>query len=167
MRTSLLVLLALAAPAALAQQSSPASSLSPAASIEQAKADVAELREHRDAVNKRLELLLASGEAAQARCVSGPANALRALSEVADAAFVSMNQSFSEGEDARAAYEGRKIAVAIAKARELRARADACEGTAAESTFGFLVEHPDDEDAEIDPGNVDLGTDPPDSTPFE
>lgn len=54
MRTSLLVLLGLAAPAALAQQSAPASTLSPAASIGQAKADVAELREHRDAVNKRL-----------------------------------------------------------------------------------------------------------------
>ena len=57
MRAPLLFLLGLATPA-LAQQASPASAVSPAASIQQAKADIAEIIGHRDAVNERMDALL-------------------------------------------------------------------------------------------------------------
>lgn len=166
MRAPLLFLLGLATPA-LAQQASPASAVSPAASIQQAKADIAEIIGHRDAVNERMDALLKSGKTEEARCMVGPANALRALAEVSDGAFVAMNKAFAEGEDARGEYEGRKIGVATAKARQLRAQADACEGKDNGVIERFYAEGGAEDAEQIDAGNVDIGDDPPNTTPFE
>lgn len=133
--------------------------------IAEASAAVVELREHRDEVDALYDAYVRGRQPVLAQCVSGPAADLRVLADLAERALSDM-KSAGEGSE-RAASEGRKVRVAISRARALHQQAEACAGVSSAETLPLEVEGPEGEDGQIDAGNKDLGTDPPGVTPFE
>ena len=93
--------------------------------------------------------------------------------QVAGNANASMQDALASGDAERADHEFRKIGVALTKARQFKAEADACSGgdgvtpgvTEVEVTNEGLSESDDTE--QIDDGNTGVGDEPPGTSPFE
>ncbi|MCB9761543.1 MAG: hypothetical protein H6739_16995 [Alphaproteobacteria bacterium] len=108
------------------------------------------------------------GEPVKVQCINKKLATVRALVEVSESAALSMQEALADGNDARADYEYRKINVALTKARQARAEADACLGDEGDPETQTVVDY-DEEEAEesIDAGNIDIGVDPPGTSSFE
>lgn len=123
-----------------------------------------------------VELLAATekgGDPIESLCVNNKLSAVRALVQVAGNANASMQDALASGDAERADHEFRKIGVALTKARQFKAEADACSGgdgvtpgvTEVEVTNEGLSESDDTE--QIDDGNTGVGDEPPGTSPFE
>ena len=113
------------------------------------------------------------GDVLTINCLTKKQAALRSLVEVSESASAKMNDAMVAGDKPRADAEFRKVAVALSKARQFRAEAEACggggDGESGETTVDVQGDAwgLGDDTSGIDDGNSDLGTDPPGTTPFE
>ena len=113
------------------------------------------------------------GREVEVLCVNNKLSAVRALVQVAGSANAGMLDALDAGDADRAEHEFRKIGVALTKARQFQAEADACSGddgvtpgvTEVEVTNEGLSETDDTE--RIDDGNTAVGDEPPGTSPFE
>lgn len=113
-----------------------------------------------------------AGETEQIECLGERLSQLKALSQVTEAAEISMKEALEVGNQERASHEMRKIAVALSKARQLSAEAQACMddqgaisgNTQVTSEGGFEGEETETEQLDVDV--LDQGYDAPDVSPF-
>jgi len=107
-------------------------------------------------------------------CLQSRLSYVRALLMVSERANGAMREARAEGLTTRSEHEFRKIAVAISKARQFLAEAEAClgEGGATPGTTELDVDDPsglaeDDDTTPMDDYFTVVGTDPPNTSPFE
>ncbi|MCB9792854.1 MAG: hypothetical protein H6741_09020 [Alphaproteobacteria bacterium] len=154
---------------ALAQDGAPAEGAATAApNLSAARASLAEIREHRDHVTKLQKSADGGDDEALTACLASRANQLTTLAEVSEGILTDFTTALGEGEDGRAAAEGRKLSVAATKARGLRAEADACGEGGGTTTEPIVVEDPyKGEQETVEVQNEGIGDDPPGASPFE
>lgn len=113
------------------------------------------------------------GDVLTINCLTKKLAALRSLVEVSESASATMNDALASGSKDRADAEFRKVAVALSKARQFRAEAEACSGGGDAGDGETIVDLEGDawgltdDTSALDDGNTDIGTDPPGVTPFE
>jgi hypothetical protein len=126
-------------------------------------------------ISKSLEDAEREQDLVRSSCLTKKKASVSTLVEVAEQAQAQMNAYLADGETEKADFEFRKIAVALSKARQFSAEADAaCMGasgtqsgvTDVQVTIEGLVDGGDDL-APIDDGNDDIGVDPPQTSPFQ
>ena len=113
----------------------------------------------------------------RSNCLTKKQAAVTALVEVAEQAQAQMNSNLAAGDIDKADFEFRKVAVALSKARQFSAEADACLGdsgtepgvTDVQVTVEGLADGDDLEPIEDMPDDVDfeVGIDPPETSPFQ
>lgn len=141
----------------------------PRVKLATAKAAIQQMTEIEQEISTLYNQAEKDGDAAQSQCVYKQLVSVRALLEVSKGAAQEMQKALGEGEDGRADYEGRKINVALSKAIDKQAQASACFGEGGQGDVQVSV---NDDNSEqliegIEDGNVDIGSDPPSTTPFE
>jgi hypothetical protein len=138
-----------------------------------ASSAIDEMRETETYLAQALSAAEKGGDPVEALCVNNKLSAVRALVQVAESANAGMQDALASGDAQRADHEFRKVGVALTKARQFKAEADACSGddgitpgvTEVEVTNEGLSESDDTE--RIDDGNTGVGEEPPGSSPFE
>lgn len=168
----LLVGLVFVAPAGAQQgppTGSPVVTIDPRVKLAEAKAAIDEMTGIEQQISELYAKAEKEGDPAQSQCVYKQLVSVRALLEVSKGAAQSMQQALAEGEDARADYEHRKIKVALSKATDKQAEASACFGEGGQGDVQVSVDTEGGEELieGIEDGNTDIGTDPPNTTPFE
>ncbi len=134
---------------------------------------VEEMRTADKDVSKLLADAERDGDVLTINCLTKKLAAIRSLVQVSESASVSMNDAMTAGNKPRADAEFRKVAVALSKARQFRAEAEACSGGGDGASGETLVDVEGDswglgdDTSALDDGNSDIGTDPPGTTPFE
>lgn len=105
-------------------------------------------------------------------CVAQAASSSSALEAVSQAAYGAFSSAMSQGAADRASFEYRKMAIALTKARELLAQAEACAsllgsrgGSSKTKLTGAPSASADDMKALPD-DMMDWAFDPPDASPF-
>ncbi|MCB9794062.1 MAG: hypothetical protein H6741_15210 [Alphaproteobacteria bacterium] len=169
MSRSLPLLLALVALPALAQEATDGAPVeSKAPSLSDARGALTEIREHRDHVTQLHDKAKGGDDAELSTCLASRVTQLNTLSEVSEGILADMTSALGEGEDGRAAAEGRKLTIAATKARSLRAEAEACGQEGGVTEAPVVVEDPyGDEEEQVDVENQGVGNDPPGASPFE
>lgn len=139
--------------------------------IQGAKDALSEMNSADAEVAKDLESAEKSGDADTAECIRIQRSKIAALIAVSARAQSDMNAALASGQDARADHEYRKIKVALVKVRQFRAEALACQGEGAvadgqtEITVDSDLDDSDDTDG-LGLSDGVVGTDPPNTTPF-
>jgi len=134
---------------------------------------LSEIRDIAKSVSKALEDAEGDQDLVRSNCLTKKQASISSLVEVAERAEDQMNQYLADGNTDKADFEFRKVAVALSKARQFAAEADACLGdsgtqpgvTDVQVTIEGLADGDDLEP--IDDGNDDIGVDPPDTSPFQ
>lgn len=124
-------------------------------------------------ISKALEEAEREQDLVRSNCLTKKQASVSTLVEVAEQAQSQMNAYLADGETEKADFEFRKVAVALSKARQFSAEADACLGesgtqpgvTDVQVTIEGLADG--DDLAPIDDGNDDIGVDPPETSPFQ
>jgi len=124
-------------------------------------------------ISKALEDAEREQDLVRSNCLTKKQASVSTLVEVAEQAQAQMNDYLSQGDTDKADFEFRKVAVALSKARQFSAEADACLGesgmqpgvTDVQVTVEGLADG--DDLAPIDDGNDDIGVDPPETSPFQ
>jgi len=167
------------APTALAQddgasgQLEQGSSTSDREKLEFAESSVSEMNDAVKSVSKKLETAERESDDLKIQCLSKKLSGIRALSEVSADAKSSMEKALSSGDTSLAEHEFRKIAVALSKVRQFQAEAEACVGdsdttpgvTDVNVSIDGLTEGTETD--LMDPGDIDIGSEPPDQSPFQ
>lgn len=148
-------------------------STSPEEKIDYASSANAEVDEVVKAITKLVEAARRDSDVEQQQCLSNKLTAVRALRGVSESAESAMQQRLEAGDLERADHEFRKIAVALAKARQLMAEAERCtdSGALRDGSTTLVVEGGEvgsDEDTQAPeyPVEYDVDFDPPDASPF-
>lgn len=176
---SLLAGLALFTPVAVAQDPGATgvtgelerlASTSPQEKLQYSADALEEMRNGVKTVTKLVETARREGNVEELQCLNGRLTAMRALLQVSEAADVTMQESLAANSAERADHEFRKVAVALAKSRQLLAEADRCT-TLDETVNGdttVRVEGPlEGDDSGTSPfDDLDIGFDPPEASPF-
>lgn len=134
---------------------------------------VAEIDETVSYLSSMYESAKSKEDPALVSCVYKKYNATVSLQGVVASSSATMQEAMAAGEDGRADLEFRKIGVALTKAQQFKAEADACSGeqgvapgvTEIEVTNDGLGDGSDTE--EIESGNEGIGDEPPGTSPFE
>jgi hypothetical protein len=124
-------------------------------------------------ISKALEDAERESDMVRSNCLTKKQASVATLVEVAEQAQAQMNGYLAGGDSEKADFEFRKVAVALSKARQFSAEADACLGesgtqpgvTDVQVTVEGLADG--DDLAPIDDGNDDIGVDPPETSPFQ
>ncbi len=124
-------------------------------------------------ISKALEDAEREQDLVRSNCLTKKQASVSTLVEVAEQAQAQMNAYLAAGDSDKADFEFRKVAVALSKARQFDAEADACLGesgtqpgvTDVQVTVEGLAGG--DDLAPIDDGNDDIGVDPPETSPFQ
>ena len=122
---------------------------------------------------KRLDEAARRGRGGQGlECVSENLKAAESMSQVSDAALKTIEGALASGDQARASFEYRKIAIAVKRARTLTEEAERCalgEGIRDGVTRRKVTGSPGssvDETVGLPNDIVEYGFDPPDASPF-
>jgi hypothetical protein len=132
----------------------------------------AEISEAEKAVAKSLETARKGGDAQVIECVLSRLTAIRALQSVSQNAEGAMKTAIAAGEEEKANHEYRKIAVALAKTRQLRGEANQCDSTNGEGGGSTIVDWQsflDNNDGVFDDWDLDeldIVVEPPQVSPF-
>lgn len=122
-------------------------------------------------VGKLLETVRREADIERIKCLKNRFTSLRSILQVSEGAEGSMRYALEAGEVEKADHEFRKVAVALSKARQLRAEADGCgyDGSVQSGETDVIVEGGEfddlDETADIEL-DIEIGLDPPESSPF-
>lgn len=126
-----------------------------------------------DTISRLLEAARRNNDPDQIQCVSNKLTAVRALRGVSESASDAMAQRLEAGDAGRADHEFRKIAVALAKSRQLLSEAQYCtdSGGLQDGQTSLIVEGGEvGSEADIKapeyPNDYDVDFDPPDASPF-
>jgi len=148
-------------------------STTPQEKVVYAEETTSEVGEALREVNKLSEGAQREGEASKAECLATRLTALTALDEVSKAAATAMQAAIAAGEMERADHELRKLAVARSKSRQLLAEAQQCVSGAQALKAGETsvvveggVEETDESLEAVPYDPFDVGSDPPDTSPF-
>ena len=148
-------------------------STSPEEKLEYAAAANVEVDEVVSAISKLVEAARRDADVEQLQCLNNKLTAVRALRGVSESAEDAMQKRLEAGDLERADHEFRKIAVALAKARQLIAEAERCtdsgalrDGSTTLVVEGGEVGSDDDTKAPVYPTEFDVDFDPPDASPF-
>jgi len=133
---------------------------------------VGEMKEAVSDVSKKLANAEKENDDLKIQCLSKKLASIRSLSEVSETAQSSMEKALSSGDQALADAEFRKIAVALSKTRQFYAEAEACmvgsDTTPGVTDINVTSDALESDDlALMDPGDIDIGVDPPDQSPFQ
>ena len=135
---------------------------------------LSEIRSIAKTISKALEDAEREQNLVRSNCLTKKQASVSTLVEVAEKADSMMKVYLAEGDTEKAGFEFRKIAVALSKARQFAAEADAaCLGDAGSqpgvTDVQVTVEGLADGDdlAPIEDGNDDIGVDPPETSPFQ
>jgi hypothetical protein len=148
-------------------------STSPDEKVQYAAAATAEIQDAVAAVSKMLDQAERDGDAEKIECVQSRLKSLKALAHVTEAASVALSDALDASKSPIADHEVRKIAVAVAKTRQLRMEAEACvnESKSEEGTDTRDFTGPETADASdtegVDDDIIDIGEDPPEVSPFQ
>jgi len=102
------------------------SSTTPQEKVKYAADSNSEMRDAVKTVLKMLEGARRESNVEELQCLSNRLTSIRALAQVSEATEITMKESLAKGQQERAAYEFRKIAVALTKTRRLLAEANRC-----------------------------------------
>lgn len=124
-------------------------------------------------VSKQLEDAEKEGDDLKIQCLSKKLASIQALTEVSGDARDKMEKAIQSGDSAGAQHEFRKVAVALSKVRQFKAEADACVG-GSNTTPGVTdvnvsvdgLTGTDDTELMGD-SDVDIGSQPPNTSPFQ
>jgi len=118
------------APSAQAQddQVEAASSTSPKEKLDFAADAIVEMNDGVKTVEKLQEQVTRAGDEELIQCVRIKMASVRALADVSEGANIAMTDALAEGNDERAEFEFRKIAIGLSKVRQFVAEAEACVG---------------------------------------
>lgn len=124
-------------------------------------------------ISRLAEASRREGNVEQLQCHNTKLTAVRALRQVSESAQGAMQERLDAGDLERADHEFRKIAVALAKARQLLAEAERCGDTAAlrDGVTTVIVEGGEvgsdaDTRQPVYEPEFDVDFDPPDASPF-
>lgn len=104
------------------------SQTSPEEKIRFADMALEEMRLSVEDVSKMVEVAERENAMVAIQCLSRKLTTMRALLEVSESSGITMRQALADGEYETAEHEYRKIAIALARVRQFRAEADACDG---------------------------------------
>ena len=122
-------------------------------------------------VGKLLETVRREADVERIQCLKNRFTSLRSVLQVSEGAETSMRGALEAGEVEKADHEFRKVAIALSKARQLRAEADGCgyDSSVQSGETEVIVEGGEfddlDETVEVEV-EVEIGFDPPESSPF-
>jgi hypothetical protein len=149
-----------------------ASSTSPKEKLDFAANAIVEMNDGVKTVEKLQEQVTRSGDEELIQCVRIKMASVRALADVSEGANVAMTEALAAGNDERAEFEFRKIAIGLSKVRQFVAEASACVGqggsvdgdTEVSVNAQGVAEGDDTEE-----NNTDgvIGKDPPSTSQFE
>ncbi|MDG1479651.1 MAG: hypothetical protein P8R54_08670 [Myxococcota bacterium] len=161
-------------PSAQAQddQVEAASSTSPKEKLDWAADAIVEMNDGVKTVEKLQEQVTRSGDEELIQCVRIKMASVRALADVSVGANAAMTDALADGNDERAEFEFRKIAIGLSKVRQFVAEAEACVGqggtvdgdTEVSVNSQGIAEGDDTEESSTD---GIIGNDPPDASAFE
>jgi len=159
-------------PGGISSELEKTASTSPEQKIAYAQKANADISADEKAVSEMLEKARKDQEAQVIECLLSRLTAIRALQSVSQRAEGAMKDAIDAGSEEKANHEFRKIAVAVAKSRQLRAEANRCsvsDESGGNATIvdweSFLEEYGDVFD-EYDLDELDFGQDPPQVSPF-
>lgn len=165
-----LAILPLAVTPAVAQDGGEATEVAstPGEKLSEAQQALRDIRDISDYVGELLTGVKEGEQPVQVKCLNKKVASLKTLTEITESASLSMQESMAEGNDGRADHEYRKVGVALSKAKQLRAEAEACLGEdgAPETTIEVNESETEGSD-DVDSGNTDIGSDPPDVSPYQ
>jgi hypothetical protein len=147
-------------------------SASPQEKLEYAADAAEELREALKDADKLADDARRDGDPEELDCINQHLSQLRALAQVTEVAEGAMRTALEAGQSERADHELRKVAVALSKARQILADAQACTddaGLASGDTQVRVIGGYSGDGDETDPLEFDVmdqGFDPPDASPF-
>lgn len=148
-------------------------STTPEEKMDYASAANTEVDEVVKSITKLVEAARRDSDVEQLQCLNNKLTAVRALRGVSESAEDAMQKRLEAGDLERADHEFRKIAVALAKARQLMAEAERCtdSGALRDGSTTLVVEGGEvgsDEDTKSPefPVEYDVSFDPPDASPF-
>lgn len=104
----------------------------------------------------------------RSQCVSKKLDSLRTLSEIVMSSSIAMEGFLASGNDGQADREYRVVDTSVNRARTLRAEADACIGQKSDAQTSIVVE--EEQTGSEASGGIDtqgIGSDPPDSSPYQ
>lgn len=133
---------------------------------------VEELRESVKALTRLDEAARRGRGGSGLECVTTNLEAAKSLEQVAGAALTTIETAIAEGDQARASFEYRKIAIAVKRGRDLQAEGERCalgEGVRDGQTRRELTGAPSDvvdETRGMKDDIVEWAFDPPDASPF-
>lgn len=167
---SAFVALAFVGPA-IAQQvtASGPESIDPASQLQEARAAIVRMQGIEQSISEIYAQVENGDDAAVSQCVYKQLVAVRSIIEISATSVQNIQAALAEGDDARADYELRKIRIMLSKATDKEAQANACfgEGGQGDVQLSFEIDGDQEIIEGIEDGNVDIGSDPPNVTPFE
>lgn len=163
-----LALATLVALPALAQDGGGAAQPSAKEEVKVARTSISEMNSTLSHIEGLKNSAEAQADVARGACIDKQIGSLNLLIGVSEKAVSDMQAAYAEGNDGRAAAEGRKIRVAVDKSKEIRALAESCLGDEGSADTQTVVDYEGDErETNIDPQNTGIGNDPPGASPFE